>query len=1260
MTKLLLLLAVPSALLFGQTTGLTIASVTAQQAIVQYSAPDASPCALAATDNSGLNVTVWDVSGATFSGAGSDLSRSNTVTWNEQRNRQILLGARSVQAGSDGKLYSRSLQANTAHTLTVTCSGGQASVTFNTLNPPVGATYPDPQSFHAAGFGNAAWPTVDWTSYSTTYIDPKTGIALRPATWWGRYGNLAQGNVFGSVFDPAGTWTNSRNLVSGSVSAPATSGSTNPVFVSLNKTFADINGPAFNTISDIRLSVTGNGSSATPADRQIDVCLYSHDTGDCDTPVQRITLNRSTNTTVAFPASNWPSAPFRGWGTHTWVHNLVSPFSTVVDVNGTAVTNKATLPNDGAVSKLFNTDLLPGDKVMVNGTLATVDAVISPAAMTLREDLGKLSGATLTAANFGVRIAKSNANGTVDLSLTYDVAYESLPSFFIADGASAQCSPNTFSALRSAAGATVTPVPARLCIFKSADGYSDSVHIMIPSTGEMRFVGLIKMAAGGEFGLTVAPRIPYDPFDTSDPRAFYVVGYSSAGSPEVARLVYRGNGKDYGPQYVTTRNAMWGPTDGESTCVAGEIQSGNLCMKLITKPGVNQLLEMVSTMDPRFGTGMFGNSPQPVQVLNGKMILFWNVGQDTATAFTYLDLATGRISWISDTFTTPGARWGAMHTASAWVAGTRHGVVINTLGRGGSTGPMTGPYSSAVKFLWNSANGTTGTWNANTGFDAHYSYPCPASSCGVEQANTLRIRIAGTPCSKTPGQGELATYPCPWNPAYSAISALQVGDRIGNCDQQGCKFSELFEVLRIVQTSTTDWDVWLKRGQSLPDIPQQVSANGWVATAFPSGACNTAMYWYDVSGADRNTLYDNCSFISGAHIDVVNGPVAGKYTFTRSLSAKYSVAADSAGFSTNYNQNLNGFGTWAGLVGNTNFPGNGNVEDYPSLRHFVGAPTAEKVWAADYRGLLSGTFGSTNGGGQAITGNRLTPVTTGGRTKVWKFISPYRPQPKKLPMDAFAGRWYFKDISGPSSNITDSDVWSYCVVYTAGECLTGATTVSGEVYFSAPNVVDTGDGACWTNQFDSQLPCFIPASPIGDWALQWDISRDDTSGFRFRRLTQAFAGSGRVTNGTSWRPSPDGKWGFVPSYFADGVMPMMWTMTVPPWPGYDGIRRDDFLYEEFKLGPGAPLAEIRFGYEENGTSAQFFCTSRKEGCATRSDGKLFNFLSTDGHSGVSCATGCSVRVPAISGRVLWWQAFRSSDSGATWTQDGPIQPKAEQ
>jgi hypothetical protein len=99
--------------------------------------------------------------------------------------------------------------------------------------------------------------------------------------------------------------------------------------------------------------------------------------------------------------------------------------------------------------------------------------------------------------------------------------------------------------------------------------------------------------------------------------------------------------------------------------------------------------------------------------------------------------------------------------------------------------------------------------------------------------------------------------------------------------------------------------------------------------------------------------------------------------------------------------------------------------------------------------------------------------------------------------------------------------------------------------------------------------------------------------------------------------------------------------------------------KSIRLGPGSADAEIRFGYAENGDIDEFYCTKRAEACvskATYAVATPFNFITVDGHDETSCTSGCTIQIPAIAGRILWWQEFRSTDSGTTWSARGTVAP----
>jgi hypothetical protein len=88
-------------------------------------------------------------------------------------------------------------------------------------------------------------------------------------------------------------------------------------------------------------------------------------------------------------------------------------------------------------------------------------------------------------------------------------------------------------------------------------------------------------------------------------------------------------------------------------------------------------------------------------------------------------------------------------------------------------------------------------------------------------------------------------------------------------------------------------------------------------------------------------------------------------------------------------------------------------------------------------------------------------------------------------------------------------------------------------------------------------------------------------------------------------------------------------------------------------GASGDSVRIAFGYAENGKPADFYCTSRAEACFTSSSATPANPFSyaNDSSSYVSCGSSCSITIPAIPGRTLYYQVQRRN----WWkTTTGPL------
>jgi hypothetical protein len=117
---------------------------------------------------------------------------------------------------------------------------------------------------------------------------------------------------------------------------------------------------------------------------------------------------------------------------------------------------------------------------------------------------------------------------------------------------------------------------------------------------------------------------------------------------------------------------------------------------------------------------------------------------------------------------------------------------------------------------------------------------------------------------------------------------------------------------------------------------------------------------------------------------------------------------------------------------------------------------------------------------------------------------------------------------------------------------------------------------------------------------------------------------------------------------------------LPPFPDPDATRRSDFIQVMLSdLNPprdlGIDNAIVEFGYRENGPADAHFCTSRQEACVKgNQEGNQFGFAK-DSLDGTPCSGGCSISIPALPMRVLYYQVkYRDSSNKVVYAADPAV------
>jgi uncharacterized protein (TIGR03437 family) len=269
-------------------SGVSVSGSTNVQSLLDYQAPDDSPCTVQVSERADFKSLVNDVNPDLFPGADSD-SRQGNIT--DGARRVFVIGKRAVEQGAGGVWYSRALQTDTTHYYRIRCGSETASGSFRTANIPVGVTWPwpipqDPKT------GNFRWPSVTGNDRQQTMIDPNYGTLIKRVS--------VPGDApvpLDSLRKPFAAarglnWSNAAAALSNDDAAASYSGGgqdwlvlTDSAQSALGEFYAFAAG-----VDSITVRIRGAASGDTPEERSVDVCL-TLDGASCASGIRSVALD---------------------------------------------------------------------------------------------------------------------------------------------------------------------------------------------------------------------------------------------------------------------------------------------------------------------------------------------------------------------------------------------------------------------------------------------------------------------------------------------------------------------------------------------------------------------------------------------------------------------------------------------------------------------------------------------------------------------------------------------------------------------------------------------------------------------------------------------------------------------------------------------------------------------------------------------------------------------------------------------------------
>ena len=1300
-----------SLLAYGAVSSVQVGDPARQQGVVSFRVKDPNQCTVTAYQDSALSTKADDTNNALFAGSESCARAYNIVNGSQVT---AVIGRRTSEPASDGKLHSRSLEVSRTYYVVITdlTDSNSATISFATGNIPWGDTHVEEVPYSDTGYNHWAYPDLDWSDAGENkwYVDPVSGVSVKrtPRQTWGNAGTggYAPQQEIPFAGAASATWTNSQNALNTSTAGPFASYSgtaqgtlymTVDVSNGIGSYYTE-NGPH---IEDLRVNIYGYATdTGNVEDRKILVCLatqYNPATDTCNT-VEREVILPTTASEVQFPTS-YPSYQFAGWN--------IGRFLGQDDVGVANATYWGSAKIVNSSVTLGNNALLPswaraGTLIKINGNWYTISAITDAAHFTLTQGgvnydpgsgyCGNTAGACWYLGTLGFRIRKkTTTNNQINVAATYSVAWSNgveMPPNGVPDF----CSALTFSVTYAADGATPIPAKnARLC-------YNKAFLFMLADDGETRY--LSHLDHGDVYGGGTPIKISYAPFSATDPLTL-IAQHSddsiTAPFPSVPQYSLYEVKYDAATCKFKTVNGGYNYAARPTDCMIWTNKMRHADGKSIQDQMV-PLLTANPLWDSSFDlswaglTGISGNWASlaiPLYQQNAPCFVI-PINLTTYTVTKVMEPITGT--------TVPGFRWGGCHGVGVSVPpGTTYGAwTIDNLAW---TGYASGPYVNPPIIAKSLDGGTT--WNSDTSLatGALIDFATSAGKCGpspwmvgsqcVDLTNAatqcgsnpygvtgyqcVKVKMAGDmPCNASPSSLEATKWPCPWHSGWAygpGGMTIQPNDYFQESDPDGGgghtyqAKSEKFRVLTKAPDGQGNYILELQRWAAC-DNPtsdplgtppactwfthlydnQGTHPNGWGSAMAATGTGSTTMLWVNLAGSD---WAQDTSDITVGHSTFAKSPdglhmtqIGAGVSRTGDLPAV--VASPPQVFWADASSSFNGIVRASGS----------EVEAYPSSGNWRAATQQQRSLMWDFR-HINPDVGTSPEDAKMMWAHTYTLVS--GQKYTYKMnIYGDTGDFKSRPVNVFSILSGFKNISGPGSTIDDTKPWTYCQAYIAGECSPGST--KGGLYVAAPNA-DVAPAACISDSYKLSSPCATPLWSHGGWMVERDVRKNDPLGTHFRRITMGLTGPAAQYQYTSPHMTPDGKFAMVRAGYVNGVRADAVLVKMPLPAAEDSIDRSAFVPLSVRLPAGSGYVRVRFGYAENGAASQFYCTTRQEACVTDASVAPFAFGQSDTLTATDCRNGCTINIPALSGRVVYYRVEKSNNGSTGWVS-GATQVRA--